>query len=374
MGKKLIPTQYATAERCSSEELLKQTKLFSQNKLLINLVESLSQMLVVLNKQRQIIYANKLYSDFCDTSSPESLIGLRPGESINCTHAFLSGGGCGTSEFCRTCGAVNAILISQMGVHATKECRILNQNNEAADLQITAIPYDLNGETFTVFSIIDISNTKRKEALERLFLHDILNSAGGISGLSSVLKELDNPKEIFDVAKIIARAAENMVDEIQIQRQLNEAERGELEPKFKEVDSLSILNELNDLYARHVLIADKTITIGQDSERIILNTDPILLRRILGNMLKNALEVYNPKTQITLCCKSNNESVQFSVHNNKFMERDVQLQLFKRSFSTKGIGRGLGTYSMKLLGEKYLKGKVWFESTVEKGTTFFIEI
>jgi sensor histidine kinase regulating citrate/malate metabolism len=48
--------------------------------------------------------------------------------------------------------------------------------------------------------------------------------------------------------------------------------------------------------------------------------------------------------------------------------------MFKRSFTTKGIGRGLGTYSMKLLGEKYLKGKVGFESSKQNGTTFYIEI
>jgi signal transduction histidine kinase len=56
------------------------------------------------------------------------------------------------------------------------------------------------------------------------------------------------------------------------------------------------------------------------------------------------------------------------------MEQDVQLQIFKRSYSTKGSGRGLGTYSIKLLGEKFLKGKVWFESEIEKGTTFYFEI
>jgi len=56
------------------------------------------------------------------------------------------------------------------------------------------------------------------------------------------------------------------------------------------------------------------------------------------------------------------------------MPKEIQLQLFKRSFSTKGIGRGIGTYSMKLFGEKYLKGRVGFESTEENGTTFFIEI
>lgn len=34
----------------------------------------------------------------------------------------------------------------------------------------------------------------------------------------------------------------------------------------------------------------------------------------------------------------------------------VQLQIFNRSFSTKGKGRGTGTYSMKLLTKRYLKG------------------
>ncbi|MFA7348153.1 MAG: ATP-binding protein, partial [Desulfurivibrionaceae bacterium] len=52
------------------------------------------------------------------------------------------------------------------------------------------------------------------------------------------------------------------------------------------------------------------------------------------------------------------------------MPENVQLQIFQRSFSTKGTGRGLGTYSIKLLGERYLKGRVSFTSTPEKGTTF----
>ena len=151
MQKTIIPTQFAPAERSSTEKLHYQSNLFTQNSLLIKLVESLSQMLVVLNEHRQIIYANQLYSNFCGTDKPESLIGLRPGESINCKHAFLTEGGCGTTEFCKSCGAVNAILLSQTGVKATKECRILNNNDEAADIQVTAIPFDMADETFTIF-------------------------------------------------------------------------------------------------------------------------------------------------------------------------------------------------------------------------------
>ena len=48
-----------------------------------------------------------------------------------------------------------------------------------------------------------------------------------------------------------------------------------------------------------------------------------------------------------------------------------RLQVFQRSFSTKGSGRGLGTYSMRLLTEHYLRGSVGFTSSAAEGTTFF---
>jgi sensor histidine kinase regulating citrate/malate metabolism len=53
------------------------------------------------------------------------------------------------------------------------------------------------------------------------------------------------------------------------------------------------------------------------------------------------------------------------------MSRKVQLQLFQRSFSTKGKNRGLGTYSMKLLSERYLQGSISFKVSEKEGTTFF---
>ena len=38
------------------------------------------------------------------------------------------------------------------------------------------------------------------------------------------------------------------------------------------------------------------------------------------------------------------------------MPDEVKAQIFERSFSTKGRGRGIGTYSIKLLTERYLEG------------------
>ena len=101
-------------------------------------------------------------------------------------------------------------------------------------------------------------------------------------------------------------------------------------------------------------------------------TDPTLLRRVVGNMVKNGLEGSAENETVRLSCQSSKTGIEFLVHNPQFMPRHVQLQVFQRSFSTKGKNRGLGTYSMKLLGEQYLRGKVSFTSYPEGGTTFRI--
>lgn len=56
------------------------------------------------------------------------------------------------------------------------------------------------------------------------------------------------------------------------------------------------------------------------------------------------------------------------------MPEEVKLQIFQRSFSTKGENRGIGTYSIKLIVTEYLKGEVSFDSDSENGTIFKIDL
>jgi signal transduction histidine kinase len=367
-------TLYAPAARESERHVNEQKDLMLKNKLVLQFCNSISQMLVVLNQQRQIIYANKPFITNLGLLNPESYIGKRPGEAINCAHAIQSEGGCGTTEFCRTCGAVNAILESQQGKQSIKECRITTANKDALDLKVTATPVKIENEQFSIFEVNDISNEKRRQSLEKVFFHDVLNSAGGISGLSDIIGVVEDPKEIVEIAGMIHTSAHNLVSDIQAQRQLSAAERGDLMLNLTESYSNMILKGVAELYSKHEVTGDKLISIDPESESFMFKTDLTLMRRILGNMTKNALEASIPKSKITLKAQETENAIIFSVHNPGFMQRSVQMQLFKRSYSTKGAGRGLGTYSMKLFGEKFLKGKVYVESSEEKGTTFFMKL
>ena len=92
-------------------------------------------------------------------------------------------------------------------------------------------------------------------------------------------------------------------------------------------------------------------------------------------MLRNALEATDPGGLVTVRCCNRAGRVVFEVHNQAVMPKDVQMQVFQRSFSTKAAtGRGVGTHSMKLLGERYLHGTVGFTSQAPQGTTFWIEL
>jgi len=374
MFKKPLKTDFLPAERLSPLEIKEQYESLLENKLHKQLIDSVTQMIVVLNEERQIIYANKTYLSFCGFSDIEMVLGKRPGEVLNCEYANLMESGCGTTNYCRSCGAAKAIIESKRGEQSTKDCQISTRDNENLNLRVTATPYKYKNQPLTIFGITDTSDEKRREALERVFFHDILNSVSGISGLSELLKDTENHDDINDLANTINKAANNLVEEIKMQHQLNSAERGILIPNFKSVSSLATLIDLKELYNQHKLTGNQSITIDKNAEDVEFITDPVLLRRIIGNMILNALDVKNQKPRVTLSCVAKDKLVQFSIHNSCFIKPEVQTKIFEQSFSTKGAGRGLGTHSMKLFGEKYLKGKVWFESSEEKGTTFFIEI
>jgi signal transduction histidine kinase len=369
-NKTKFPTQFAPAERAEEEKLRGQSIKFSELTILNRFLNAIPDIFIVLNKERQIIYVNSTLLKFLGFNSEREVVGLRPGEALNCIHAFETEGGCGTTEFCRNCGAVKAILSSQKGIADVQECRIITRSGDALDLRVWATPFKLAGDEFTIFAVADISNEKRRRALERIFFHDILNTAGGIYGFAEILRGA-TVEEIEEFREIIYNLTGKLIEEIKAQRELTSAENNELSLNITEVKSLPLLFDLKDLFTHHDVSKEKTILINEDSVNLIFESDKVILRRVLGNMLKNALEASLSNQTVTLGCQRKDDCIEFWVNNQNEIPREVQLQIFQRSFTTKGSGRGLGTYSMKLLGEKYLKGKVYFESNSESGTTFF---
>lgn len=366
-----LPTEFAPAERATVEELRRQVGYFSSDTITRPLLDAVPTILSILNGQRQVVYANQALLDFIGAREDTLVHGLRPGEALGCLHAGKTPGGCGTSEACSTCGAVLAILASQAEKREVRECHVAREAGgkiEGIDLLVLATPFAFREEMFTVFALSDISHEKRRRALERLFFHDVLNLTGSIQGFVELLRDYDpdNRQEIFH---LLHRAAGQIVEEIDAQRTLTVAESGELQVSPGMLKSRSFLEELVEIYRHHDCAKGCQLTLDVDLFDGVFASDPALLRRVLGNMLKNALEASDSGEMVTVGCTSGQGMIEFWVHNPAVMDRRTQLRIFNRSFSTKGTGRGLGTYGMRLLSE-YLHGSVTFSSNEGEGTTF----
>jgi len=373
METSLIPIEFTSAKRFAPDDLQRQVDLLRCNDTLQIVANAMPYIVLVLNAARQTVFANQKLAAALGLESPAAAFGQRPGELFACVHANETNGGCGTTEFCRTCGAMKAMVNGLAGRADIQECSIIRRPNvEALDLRVYTTPWQVDGEAYTLFAIADISDEKRRRALERIFFHDILNYAGGLRGLVDLLKMVKDDKERLEVENDLSRFTAELIEEINAQRQLIAAEHDELVLRLEEMHSLQLIKDLVEIYQGHEVTRGKHLKIVAESEDLLLSSDRLLLRRVVGNMVKNAIEASVIGDVIWVGCQKVDNQVRFWVQNPRYIPRSIQLQIFNRSFSTKGSGRGLGTYSMKLLGERYLAGRVSFDSRPDEGTTFQI--
>lgn len=366
-------TRFASAERAPASLLQRQYEMLLDIELLDQLYEAVNEFILILNRQRQIVFCNRHFASLLGYANSRDLLGMRPGEAMGCIHE-CEVDGCGTSESCSTCGAVGATLSAQRGKVDVKECRILKgPQTDAMDLLVRATPLTLKNEVFTIFAAMDVSHEKRRNALERVFFHDLMNTAKAIQMLSAGLGRTGIGK-ISEISTSISQGMEQLVEEIAAQRDLIQAENNELPVRPVEMTSKAVLAQVLDTYKSFADIRECELVIGPETRNSVFNSDPRIVARVVGNMIKNALEACTHGQKVTIVSQPCDGGVSFSVHNPGYMPRNVQLQLFKRSFSTKGVGRGLGTYSMRLLTERYLNGKVTFASSEAEGTTFTITL
>jgi len=376
MEDQTLLTEFAPSGRASKNDLTADVDLFTSIPVFGQFIRMIPDLYLILNQERQVVYANQALLEMLNIQNADKIYGLRPGEVLDCIHANATDGGCGTTAFCRYCGAVNAILSSQVNSDRVfvEECRITTTAAEAAfDFRVWAKGMVFNKKPYTIFIVRDISDEKRRLVLEKTFFHDILNTAGGIQGVVEILSETSGA-DLDELISLVETASETMIEEIQVQKDLLAAEAGDLVLSMNSVNSMEILMAVNAVYKKHEVAEGKTIVIDSDADSIDFLSDSRILKRIISNMLKNALEATLPGETVTMSAVRIDKYIEFKVNNPAVMPEEIQMQMFQRSFSTKGPGRGIGSYSIKMFGEKYLNGKVLFSSEEGYGTSVFLQI
>jgi len=369
----LAKTYFAPPERSSPEDAKIESDSIINDPVVQVILKAVSGYLMIINRHRQVLAANNEVLDALNLKEMESIIGKRPGEAFSCEHAFEGPGGCGTSRHCRACGAVIAMLAAQE-THEPSDNRCYmsiktEKGYESREFKVHCSPLNISGSGLLAFVMNDISSSVRREALEKIFLHDITNSLASLYTWAHMMP----PGDPAGVATKIMQIAESLKHDIETHRIITQAENDSLNLNMSRTRVSEIFGMIKNHYTNNDLISRKNLYLHPVEDDTVFYTDTSLLLRVLTNMINNALEATMPGNTVSVYSRRLDNMIGFYVHNEEVIPQTVALQVFKRSFSTKAEkGRGLGTYSMKILGENYLKGAVSFTSSPYEGTIFSI--
>jgi hypothetical protein len=361
----IAQTEPAAPPRLSEAEVAQQGAEVAGNATLLAVLEAFPGPAAVLNDRRQILAANREFHEATVDFRP----GLRPGEALGCVEVARGRDGCGTGEACTRCGAGRSLLRLEQGEAGPlrEECVITchgaqGEEQHEFDAGISRLPGG-----WTMLAMRDISGEKRRRVLERCFLHDALNAAGGVQGLAQLAADGQR-----GMGAILPVAATALVEELRHHQTLLAAEAGELIPDLQRIRLDEICSEVATLYARHPISDRRRVVVRVAALWVI--SDRVLLRRVLANLVKNALEATRVGAVIEISAQSQQGRVALTVGNPGEMSIEAQQQIFRRYFSTKAAtGRGIGTWSVKLLVERYLGGSVAYSSGADR-TTFTVEL
>lgn len=372
-------TYWDLPERKPIGDVLISREIVKSNYLVNQILEGFPEAVLLLNQERQIVVCNFAALRIFNVNSEEEILGKRIGEAFHCIHSNELDGGCGTSKFCKECGAGKALKRTrEESISVEEECRIIAERSGGHQFYNVAVktkPLIIDEKDFTLVSIVDISAKKRRNELERIFFHDILNTGSAINGLAELLTDEEDEAVKTELIDSIIGSSRQLINEILHQRELSNAQDGNLEVTLSETSVNTVLKVAFELYEKHKLAEDKNLTVDYLVDDVRFITDQTLLVRSIGNLIKNALEASRNNELVKIYSNADELHITFYVYNEGIIPDQVKLNIFQRSFSTKSSkGRGIGTYSVKLLVEDYLKGEVGFVSDDINKTIFHIKI
>jgi len=363
---------FAPAEKADRKEIAAEIEAISHSPVMSGLLHSVGGLLAILDEHRQIIALNDSFLDLLGIQDSNLALGLRLGEALGCVHAHDGPGHtCGSTRFCSSCGAAIAIVTSLSENTPTERICALSAHRGGQPIELALLvrcqPIQIDKKRFLLIFLQDITKQQQRAALERTFFHDINNMLGMLSGASEILVS-EQPSEL---SQAIHDASGRLIKEMAIQQHLSGTDEYTYQPQWGKYDLKQILDELCFFFAKHPVAKGKHIDFPSDIPEGSIKTDLSLVSRVLCNMIINALEATKKNGRIRVGITQQKGRVTFTVWNKQVIPTEVTLRIFQRNFSTKeGEGRGIGTFSMKLFGEKILGGLVDFSTSEAEGTTF----
>ena len=146
-----------------------------------------------------------------------------------------------------------------------------------------------------------------------------------------------------------------------------------------EVDPLKIIAEVAESMRAKAAQRQVSIAVELPEMSQKFHADPELFRQVIQNLVSNAIDYNKIGGKVTLRAAETADKIRIEVADDGIgISPKDQPEMFTKFFRGENAkearpgGMGLGLFAIKLYVESW-GGKIWFESALNRGTTFFIE-
>ncbi len=179
-------------------------------------------------------------------------------------------------------------------------------------------------------------------------------------------------------AKILQRSTQTIVNQVEAMKSMVDDFSEYARPSKKQVELINLNLLINEILALYILQTEIKIVTAFTVENIVIKADPVSIRQVVHNLVKNAQEAMKGKGQIEIkldkIVRNNTEYAEISIYDDGCGLNEAQIEtIFEPYVTTKAKGTGLGLAIVKKIIEEY-GGVIWVDTTYNKGAGFIVQL
>ncbi|MBI3785668.1 MAG: hypothetical protein HY270_19920 [Deltaproteobacteria bacterium] len=222
---------------------------------------------------------------------------------------------------------------------------------------------------------------RMKTDLSNMIVHDLKGPIGGILTVTQLAlrKRGGNPESNVKRFEQIQRSARDLLRMIENLLEIDQMEGDRLELRVEPVDIAALIEECASEYRAAAEMAGQTIAVNVDADVPIVECDLWLLRRVLNNLVVNAIRHSGAMGSIELSACQAPRRIEIRVRDSgRGLSMDDQSQLFQKHGAGErraknrddtGLGLVFCKMAMELMG-----GTIGLESVPGQGAVFMVSL
>lgn len=233
---------------------------------------------------------------------------------------------------------------------------------------------------------VALENATESDRLKSAFLsnmsHEIRTPMNGILGFLSLLKEPDiTGEERLEFMELIEKSSVRMINTIKDLMDISMIESNQVKVNIKPVNIDRLLEDIYLIYQSEAEEKGLQLILSKKAfnKKVVVQTDPEKLTSILNSLLRNAIK-YSSEGIVEIAYGLKENNIQFVVKDHGMgIHKDRIEAIFERFVQAETEdhlvfeGSGLGLSIAKAYVE-LLNGKIWVESELGKGSSFYFTI